>query len=289
MSVECEFYRNSSKAYGEFQPSEELGVDYSEQFDGWIYERNSDPQYFWASKMIERMEGSQENLSILDVGCGEGRITDTILKDKFPQAHFTGLDPSAGMLNRARARKCSTLWLEASVEDFNLRSQYEIVTSFSALHWVKEIDVALSKIYGALKAQGKAYFVLAAKTQASVFDSSLEEQISSSKWSPLFAQGNISSWSQSIFERSAKEFEKSLISAGFSVLVNQVEELTYTFESRQKFKQWIDAACPYKTILKKRNGEFLDDFLDSYSNSVPPNVNGSIDYKEYLLFSIVEK
>lgn len=74
-----------------------------EGYDRWseIYEEDGNPLILLEEPHVERMLGNVTGLSILDVGCGTGRHSIRLAQRG---GKVTGLDFSAGMLGRARAK-----------------------------------------------------------------------------------------------------------------------------------------------------------------------------------------
>jgi trans-aconitate methyltransferase len=48
-------------------------------WDADTYDRSSEPQQAWASEVLARLEGIAQDATVLDVGCGTGRVPTSIL------------------------------------------------------------------------------------------------------------------------------------------------------------------------------------------------------------------
>src|SRR4030095_15665404 len=106
---------------------------------------------------------------ILDVGCGEGKITAEIAS-RVPRGLVVGVDPSHDMIGFAQ--KHFTLAISTGASLGNLRfevadarrlsfkDEFDLAVSFNALHWIPEQDAALRAIRSALIPGGKAQFRL---------------------------------------------------------------------------------------------------------------------------------
>jgi SAM-dependent methyltransferase len=88
--------------------------------------------------------------SILDVGCGNGSLTEKI---KPLCQHVLGIDASAEMVLAAKAKGLNALVKDANALDFN--EQFDAVFSNAALHWMTTPKAVISGIYRALKPQGR--------------------------------------------------------------------------------------------------------------------------------------
>src|SRR5512140_1399422 len=94
-----------------------------------------------------RFDGHEQ---VLDVGCGDGRITAGIAA-RVPRGGVTGVDPSRAMIARAVATFGAATHpnLRFGVGDARTLAfddAFDRVVSFNALHWVPEQDAALRSI-----------------------------------------------------------------------------------------------------------------------------------------------
>ncbi|MGI4851773.1 MAG: class I SAM-dependent methyltransferase [Janthinobacterium lividum] len=79
-----------------------------------------------------------EEFSVLDVGCGEGRVMRDYVLKYTHASHLVGLDPNQEMLNLAQkllSEDDKVSFIKSSVEEFRSESgAFDCVTSFSTLH-----------------------------------------------------------------------------------------------------------------------------------------------------------
>ena len=72
-------------------------------WDARTYDLSSEPQQAWASEVLARIAGIAPDATVLDVGCGTGRVTEALLS-LVPRGHVLALDASPEMVALARAR-----------------------------------------------------------------------------------------------------------------------------------------------------------------------------------------
>jgi trans-aconitate 2-methyltransferase len=72
-------------------------------WDARAYDRSSEPQQAWASDVLARAERIAADATVLDVGCGTGRVTEALLA-LVPRGRVLALDASAEMVELARRR-----------------------------------------------------------------------------------------------------------------------------------------------------------------------------------------
>ncbi|WP_062266482.1 putative RNA methyltransferase [Endozoicomonas arenosclerae] len=88
------------------------------------------------STLTRLSEASDEPLSILDAGCGEGFYTEQ-LQQSFPEAAVAGIDISKPAIMACCKRTQAIQWLVASVNDIPVKDQglNVIVSVFSRCDW----------------------------------------------------------------------------------------------------------------------------------------------------------
>lgn len=89
---------------------------------------------------------------ILDVGCGDGALTQRIAE---AGAKVIGLDSSPEMVEAARARGLDAFVADAEAMDLERFGQFDAVFSNAALHWMLDPDAVASGIFRALRRGGR--------------------------------------------------------------------------------------------------------------------------------------
>jgi ubiquinone/menaquinone biosynthesis C-methylase UbiE len=107
---------------------------------------------------------------ILDIGCGSG-LSIALLAPLVPNGSVSGIDPSAVMIDRARARNCKQIAAEramvmvASVEQLPfIENTFDAVMSVHTLYFWADINFALAEIARVMRSNGR--LVLAFRTGA---------------------------------------------------------------------------------------------------------------------------
>ena len=91
-----------------------------------------------------------EGERILDIGCGDGVLTETIVATG---ASVVGIDASASMVAAAVARGIDARLADA--RRLNFREEFDAAFSNAALHWMPEIDTVLAGVHDALVPGGR--------------------------------------------------------------------------------------------------------------------------------------
>ena len=109
-------------------------------WDARAYDLTSAPQQSWASAVVQRLRGIAPDATVLDVGCGTGRVTETLL-ELVPRGSVLAVDASTEMVSLARARlgERATVWRQDALE-IDLEAPVDAVFSTATLHWVRDHD-----------------------------------------------------------------------------------------------------------------------------------------------------
>src|SRR3954471_2872082 len=123
----------------------------STPWDARTYDSSSAPQQAWGSEVLGRLEGLAADASVLDVGCGTGRVTEA-LAAMVPSARILALDASEAMVALARERlgDRAQVWCQ-DVLELALDEPVDAIVSTATLHWVTDHDRLWKRLATALK------------------------------------------------------------------------------------------------------------------------------------------
>jgi len=123
-------------------------------WDARTYDRTSAPQQAWATDVLARLEGVAADATVLDVGCGTGRVTEQLLS-LVPDGRVLAIDASAEMVALARQRlgERARVWCEDAL-DLDVDEPVDAIVSTAALHWVPDHDRLWARLARALRPGG---------------------------------------------------------------------------------------------------------------------------------------
>lgn len=175
------------------------------QWDPRDYEKNSSAQERAALATLSKLELKGDE-HILDIGCGDGRITLKIAS-MVPRGRVLGIDSSKEMIAFARKRISSPSSqprsISSSVQPYpysnlsfetgdalnlNYHHQFDLITSFACLHWVKDHLAVLKGIERSLKPGGGMIIQCRGRSEDVNIDifTLAKEVIRSKKWHKYF-------------------------------------------------------------------------------------------------------
>jgi trans-aconitate 2-methyltransferase len=123
-------------------------------WDAQTYDRSSEPQQAWGATVLARLSGIAPDASVLDVGCGTGRVTQELLA-LVPEGRVVAIDASQDMVNLARERLGDRVevWCQDALE-LELDEPVDAIVSTATLHWVSDHDRLWERLGRALRPGG---------------------------------------------------------------------------------------------------------------------------------------
>ncbi|MBI2058808.1 MAG: methyltransferase domain-containing protein [Nitrospirae bacterium] len=240
------------------------------------YARSSSEQERWAKETLGRIQFRGDEC-ILDVGCGDGKITAG-LAGLVPRGIVLGVDQSAEMVKyagqnypRSRFPNLGFEQGEASLLTFNAR--FDLIVSFSCLHWVHDHPKALKGFHRALRPGGRLLLQFGGEGNALPIRQITGEIIRRPKWAPHF-QGFVEPWRFC----SAREYRSWVKDAGFEAGRIELMPKDMAHRGVEGLKAWLRTThgIPYFARLPESLREmFLDEELRAYVARYPLDAQGN--------------
>ena len=124
-----------------------------------VYHNTSDMQHEDALKLLEILS-PQFNGSVLDLGCGTGRLSKVLSERVGNGGKVVGVDPDEDRIKIAIAegRDYNNLQLMVGSDQTFPDDQYDMVVATDVIHWIKDKEATFKRVYGNLKPGGKFGF-----------------------------------------------------------------------------------------------------------------------------------
>lgn len=197
------------------------------------YARISELQQAMAEEVLSLLDLKGPK-HILDVGCGNGKITAEIAS-RVPQANVLGVDSSADMIAFASTNfgptVRSNLRFEiADARRLPFREEFDLVVSFNALHWIHEQDEALHSIRSVMRPDGVAQLRLVPAGECKSLENVIEETRLSSGWVRYFQE-----FSDPYLHLTPEQYGKLAERNGLHVCRINTEAKAWDLKSRSAF------------------------------------------------------
>ena len=153
------------------------------------YAKNSDAQLKWAQELKKNID-LQNYKSILDVGCGDGKITADFAAT-VPQSKVMGIDSSFEMIAYAAKKYSINHFPNLTFDCVDARSllfkqEFDLIFSNAVLHWVDNHQAFLNGANSALQSGGRLIMSCGGEGTAAEVLQVFAELTTSDSWSVYF-------------------------------------------------------------------------------------------------------
>ncbi len=241
------------------------------------YYQNSSSQKNAAADLMEFVK-IKDYGKILDVGCGDGKITAEIAA-KIPHGQVTGVDISPAMISFAKSSFTKKNYpnLQFFLKDaqsLDYENEFDIVFSFTTLQWIQNHNAFLQGAHKSLKPKGTL-----AVTMPMGLPHTLEQAVteisSSPEWSPYFC--NFSTGWNFVDDI---QYRKLLGSNRFIPIRLAVVPQRDIFPSREIFEKFISQWFPYlRPLPQNLKDVFLTQVVDRFLELESSFPNGEVHFK----------
>jgi trans-aconitate 2-methyltransferase len=239
-----------------------------------------------AGKELIRLAEVKKNDSVLDIGCGTGKLTLEISRHA-SQGTVLGIDPSAEMLQKAEEISetgDNVRFMLLSGQSMHFADQFDLAFSNSALQWIHEQQEVIRLVYRSLKKGGRIAFQLPAKNFCREFFAYTGAVITLLGYEKYF-----SSWQTPWCLPTKEEYETLLKDAGFININVYSKDYRLLFGSVGEVIAWWSSAGlrPFLELLPGKEQEY---FKYAVAMSYESNrTDRGIEFDFRRLFAFAEK
>lgn len=234
------------------------------EWDAAEYARISALQAAMADEVLAvlDLQGSER---VLDVGCGQGKITAEIAA-RVPRGSVLGVDSSRDMIAYASDHfgplvQPNLRFEVADACQLPFREEFDVVVSFNALHWVREQGAALRSIRNALKSDGRAQLRLVPAGERKSLEAIVEDTRRSSTWVRYFQN-----FHAPYLHLTPEQYGALAEQNGLRVERIHAEAEAWDFQSRSAFFAFSSVGLIEWTrfLPEAERPAFINDVLDRY-------------------------
>jgi trans-aconitate methyltransferase len=240
------------------------------------YAANSIVQQTWARELIARLK-LHGNEHILDVGCGDGKVTAEIAH-AVPKGAVVGVDASPQMIEFANGAFPSSKIpnLEFHVMDaqqIQFRRKFDLLFSNAALHWVDDHQAFLRGASSVLRSGGRLVVSCGGKGNAQDVFVALRPEMRLKRWREFFRK-----LEAPYFFYSPADYEKWLPKFGFKTRKVRLAPKDATYVGREGFAAWLRTTwLPYtQRVPEELREEFIGTVVERYVAKHPVDAKGLV-------------
>ena len=240
------------------------------------YAKNSANQFQWAKELIPKLK-LRGNEALLDIGCGDGKITADIAKC-LPNGRAVGVDSSEKMVTLAKANfpqkenpNLSFQLMDARKLTFN--AEFDIAFSNAALHWIVDQKAVLKGVRRSLKKGGRLLFQMAGKGNAKDVLSIIEELAHVEPWRGYFYK-----MAFPYCFCDPKEYRVHLQKAGLVAERVELFPRDMKFDGAEGLAGWVRTTwLPFTDRLTADlKVKFIKEIVNRYLKMHPPEADGTV-------------
>lgn len=241
------------------------------------YYQHSSSQQQAAADLMQYVDVRKDD-SLLDVGCGDGKITAALAK-MAPDGLVLGVDISPAMIGFAKQQFPESAYpnLQFGLKDaiaLDFDEQFDTIFSFTALQWVQNHDSFLKGAYQGLKTSGTLAVTMPMGLPFTL-EQAVTELIDTPEWAPYFQEFS-TGWN---FVDDV-EYSALLSANQFTATRLAVVPQKDIFPSRTIFEKFIGQWFPYlRPLPDDLKQTFLTQVIDRFLELEPLFPNGDVHFK----------
>ncbi|HVU28552.1 MAG TPA: methyltransferase domain-containing protein [Verrucomicrobiae bacterium] len=263
-------------------PSAQKKIDRAPTWNAADYAANSVVQHTWARELIAKLNLRGDE-KILDVGCGDGKITAEIAK-AVPRGLVVGTDASAEMIAFAQKtfppKQFSHLKFEVcdarKISAKKFGEDFDLVFSNAALHWVDDHEKILHGVAAVLKSGGRLIVSCGGKGNAHDVFLALRPEMRLARWKKFFRK-----MPTPYFFYSPSDYEKWLPKSAFKIVSLKLAPKDALYDGADGFATWLRSTwIPYvQRVPENLREEFITAVTQRYVAKHPPDAEKKIHVK----------
>jgi trans-aconitate methyltransferase len=238
------------------------------------YERHSAQQERWARELVAKLQLAGDE-TVLDIGCGDGKVTAEIAS-QVPRGRVLGIDSSADMVRRAgelHPPVHPNLRFEVGdASQLEFDSEFSVVFSNAALHWVHDQRPVLRGIARSLRGEGRVLVQMGGKGNAADVVAVLDEVTALPRWREYFA-GFV--FPYGFYDPG--EYRPWLVEASLRPTRVELVPKDMVHAGREGLAGWLRTTwMPYlERVPAEMRPELVEDVLDAYLARNPLDEGGN--------------
>lgn len=223
---------------------------------------------------------------VLEIGCADGQLAAEI-SSLVPQGTVLGIDSSEQMIVFAKSQfpqqeHHNLSFQRADFTQLSFQQEFDIVLSFFALEWSKDLLTALKHLYNSLKPGGKARLLIAMRDPLQDDIRALAQE---ARWKSRFHDSSL------LFEPHANDHYQALLQqAHFNEHVVKEEAMNWIFHNKDEFTSWLMGWLTFSDQFPPEEQRlFCQEVVQRYVDKIHPPHEKGIMIPFNVLWATAEK
>jgi trans-aconitate 2-methyltransferase len=234
------------------------------EWDAGSYHDLATPHQQWGAAILDRLPLDGDE-TVLDLGCGTGRVTEQLLERLGPDGHVIGIDGSARMVEEATRRLGGdprATFQQQDLLELEIAPPADAAVSSATFHWIKDHDTLFARVRAAVKPGAPFVAQCGGRGNvANVVRATLEVS-ARAPYAELFA-GWPGPWNYAGPEETTERLER----AGFTVQRCWLEPSPQYPQPLRDFLRTVSLG----SHLERLPAELRDPFVDAVATAMEPD------------------
>jgi trans-aconitate 2-methyltransferase len=232
------------------------------EWDGATYDRISATMEALGLAVLDRLELAGDE-SVLDAGCGSGRITETLI-ERLPRGRVIAVDQSASMVDAAKRRLGASADVRVmDLLELELEQPVDAILSTATFHWIKDHERLFARLRATLRAGGRLAAQCGGSGNIDGLRATANEVLAHAPYAEHFRN-----WSAPWNYATAEDTRERLLAAGFSSADCWLAPAPREPEDPRAFLSNIVLGPHVQQLPPDLRDPFMDDVLDALGSPV---------------------
>lgn len=247
------FLSPSAWAVDTFSTYEKADYYHRNSFEGWIVAYDILRGFYF--------NGDE---SVLDMGCRDGRIAAN-LAGRIPDGEVIAIEMRGpGSIQFAQKNYSQELYpnltfIEQNILNSDYENRFDLIVSFSFLHWNSDQAAIVQKAYQALKDEGQLVMTIPLKVIPEI-SANFKELMNKDEWKEYFVN-----FSHPRKKYTAQEYTSLLVDAGFEFVQSAILNREYLFENKRALIDWLKMHSVVDSLPEEKVENFLIQFANVHA------------------------
>jgi trans-aconitate 2-methyltransferase len=226
------------------------------EWDAGAYHGLAQPHQQWGAVILDRLPLAGDE-TVLDLGCGTGRVTAQLLERLGPDGRVIGIDGSARMVEEATrllGDDPRVSFAQQDLLELRVSPPADAAVSSATFHWILDHDTLFARVRGALRPGGRFVAQCGGRGNIATVVRAVEQVTAREPFASAFA-GWPSPWNYAGPEETTERLEN----AGFGVERVWLSDSPQRVEDLRGYLRAVSLGAHVEHLPEDLRDRFVDD------------------------------